>query len=653
MSEPDRSAHQPAQAGDLSPQQRIDRLLAGMRDALLGDARAAVDVVDQPAYSAPASRLVALRQRTGRWLTSYRFGMRAWLFARRMLRRPVTPPQPAASVQREAFSALAEPALDEFLASEKRLSFQRPDRPAVSVLLVLYNQAALTLQCLRSLRQQHDLSVELIIVDNASSDRTGELLARLDGVEIIGNADNAGFVEAVNQAACRARGQNLLLLNNDAVLMPGAMAHAHALLASDESIGGVGARVVQLDGRLQEAGSVIYADGTCEGYGRDGAPQASEFMFRREVDYCSGVFLLTPRTLFESLGGLDTVYSPAYYEDADYCVRLIDAGYRIVYEPAAVVLHYEFASSGNFEAAARLQAEHRRVFVSRHAEFLAGQMKRDQVTPALARTRRAKPRLLYIDDRVPHASLGTGYPRCRQMVHELVALGFEVTFYPMWESDECWTEIRATLPDEVEVMVPGGRLDLQSFLLSRHDVYERIVVSRSHNMQFAGDAIARCHKRLKDFELIYDAEAVTARREILALELAGKAPSVERRTSMLNAELELAAQADQVTAVSEHEAGLFRDAGCARVSVIGHAVDHAATPAGFSERDGYLFVGALRDEDSPNVDSLIWFVDEILPRLADEQAAPLTLTVVGDCTPDDSQAHWSATACRSPVGWMT
>ena len=632
MSETHSSAQPPARAGDLLSQQQLDRLLKRMRDALCDDAGAPVAPGSEADGNASVSGLVALRQRVGRWLTSYRWGMRAWLTARRLLRRPVAAPQPSASVQREAFRALAEPALEEFLASKKRLSFERPGRPVVSVMLVLYNQAALTLQCLRSLLQQ-EVPFELIVVDNASSDRTEELLECLEGLEIIRNDHNAGFVEAVNQAAARANGKHLLLLNNDAVLLPAAMARAHALQADDESIGSVGARVVQLDGRLQEAGSIIYADGTCEGYGRDGYPSASEFMFRREVDYCSGVFLMTPRALFESLGGLDTGYSPAYYEDADYCVRLIQAGHRNLYEPGAVVLHYEFASSGNFEAAARLQAEHRRIFAGRYAAFLSGQPVRDRATRSLARSRPDRPRLLYIDDRVPHASLGTGYPRCRQMVHELVALGFEVTFYPMWASSESWADIRATLPDEVEVMVPGGRLDLESFLLSRHDVYEHIVVSRSHNMQFAGDAIARIRRRLRGFELVYDAEAVTASREMLALELAGKTLSAGRRASMLNAELDLAGQAGQVIAVSDHEAGLFREAGCARVAVIGHALDHEVTPAGFDQRNGYLFVGALRDADSPNVDSLVWFVEKILPRLAAEQSDSVSVTVVGDCSP--------------------
>lgn len=633
MSAVDRAAGECYEGDNDSPQQRIDRLLARMRENLVGEAPLPADAAGTSSDPVSVSRLVALRQRAGRWLTSYRWGMRAWLAARRLLRRPVAAPKPAASVQREAFSALAEPALDEFLSGEYRLSFQQPDRPAVSVLLVLYNQAALTLQCLRSLLEQHGLSFELIIVDNASSDRTGDVLARLDGVEIVRNEHNAGFVEAVNQAAARAKGDCLLLLNNDAVLLPGAIERAHALLAADSKVGSVGARVVQLDGRLQEAGSIIYADGTCEGYGRDGHPQASEFMFRREVDYCSGVFLMTPRALFESLGGLDTRYSPAYYEDADYCVRLIQAGHRNLYEPAAVVLHYEFASSGNYEAAARLQAEHRRVFAQRHAEFLVDQPHRDRVSAVCARSPGSRPRLLFIDDRVPHASLGTGYPRCRQMLHELVALGFEVTLYPMWEASESWSDIRTTLSPEIEVVVPGGRLDLERFLLERHDVYGYIVVSRSHNMQFAGDAIARIRRRLRDFELVYDAEAVTASREIRALELAGQTLPTERREKMMRTELKLTATADAVIAVSGHEAALFREAGCPRVAVVGHALDRAMTMNDFNARDGYLFVGALRDVDSPNVDSLAWFIEQVLPQLCSHHGENIKLTVVGDCTP--------------------
>src|SRR5262249_1916395 len=153
------------------------------------------------------------------------------------------------------------------------------------------------------------------------------------------------FLLAVNQAAREARGEYLLLLNNDAQLLPGSLAAAIATLESGVDIGAVGARIILLDGMLQEAGSIIWRDGSCLGYGRGDDPFAPMYMFRRDVDYCSGAFLLTPRRVWEQLGGFDEQFKPAYYDETDYCVRLWERGLRVVYEPNAAVLHYEFASS--------------------------------------------------------------------------------------------------------------------------------------------------------------------------------------------------------------------------------------------------------------------------------------------------------------------
>ena len=101
------------------------------------------------------------------------------------------------------------------------------------------------------------------------------------------------------------------------------------------------------DGTLQEAGSIIWNDGTCTGFGRGREIADPEVMFRRDVDFCSAAFLLTHRWLFEYVGPFDEAYAPAYYEEVDYCVRLWRAGYRVVYDPDILVLHYEFGSSSS------------------------------------------------------------------------------------------------------------------------------------------------------------------------------------------------------------------------------------------------------------------------------------------------------------------
>ena len=152
--------------------------------------------------------------------------------------------------------------------------------------------------------------MEVIVIDNASTDETPRLLDRVQGARVVRNSANVHFLLAVNQAARLARGDYLLLLNNDAQLQPGSLDAALATLESSPDIGAVGGRIILLDGMLQEAGSIIWRDGSCLGYGRNDDPFAPMYMFRRDVDYCSGAFLLTPRAIWEQLDGFDEAFAP-------------------------------------------------------------------------------------------------------------------------------------------------------------------------------------------------------------------------------------------------------------------------------------------------------------------------------------------------------
>jgi len=119
-----------------------------------------------------------------------------------------------------------------FLTSSEFLELPQSDNPEVSVILVLFNRAELTLACLRSILENHSDRMEIIIVDNASQDETPLLLDRLRGARIIRNKENKNFLLAVNEAAREARGEYLLLLNNDAQLLPGSL---HAALRTIRS----------------------------------------------------------------------------------------------------------------------------------------------------------------------------------------------------------------------------------------------------------------------------------------------------------------------------------------------------------------------------------------------------------------------------------
>src|SRR5262249_17327914 len=136
--------------------------------------------------------------------------------------------------------------LESFLASDYRLELPNSEHPDVSIIIVLYNRAELTFACLRSIIECNSEKIEVVIVDNASSDDTSRLLDRIDGARIIRNGTNLNFLLAVNQAARTCQGDSLLLLNSDAQLLPGTLRSAHRTLTSSPDIGAVGGKIVLL-----------------------------------------------------------------------------------------------------------------------------------------------------------------------------------------------------------------------------------------------------------------------------------------------------------------------------------------------------------------------------------------------------------------------
>ena len=249
--------------------------------------------------------------------------------------------------------------------------FEHPD---ISFVIPVWNHWRYTNACIAAIaRSVRGMSYEVIVVDNGSSDETPRLLAGVANLRVVRNDSNLGFLRASNQGAAAARGRHLLFLNNDTQLLSGTVRALLSTIDSDPTIGAVGGRMIFLNGRLQEAGSIVWNDGSCLGYGRNDDPFDPQYSYVRAVDYCSAAMLLTPREVFQRAGGFDERYAPAYYEDSDYCMTLRTMGLRVIYQPAAVVIHREFGSSPRAEAALEAQARNRTLFVHKWASTLMGQ----------------------------------------------------------------------------------------------------------------------------------------------------------------------------------------------------------------------------------------------------------------------------------------
>ncbi len=524
--------------------------------------------------------------------------------------------------------------LDAFLAGRETLRLPASDAPDISIILVLYNQAELTFGCLMSIAETLEaveFGTEVVIVDNASTDGTGALLARTENARIFANGSNLHFLKGVNFAAAQARGRHLLLLNNDAQLLPGSLASALRTLDSDPAIGAVGGRIILPDGKLQEAGSIIWNDGTCTGYARGEAPTTPDVMFQRDVDYCSGAFLLTRAALFRDMGSFDERFAPAYYEETDYCVRLWESGYRVVYDPDAAIVHYEFGSSVADEDALRLQAGNQAVFVARHADWLKSQFAPSPQNAFSARTARAAaPRILVIDDRVPKVELGSGYPRANRLLHGLIEAGAQVAFFPIFRHPESWHGVRRALDKRIEVLILAEASELRDFLIARRGHFDAFLVCRPPNMATFLEAAGPGRRLLGDAALLYDAEAIFATRKLLAMQAEGEPANETARHRMIAEEVSLTRLAHSVISVAPHEVELLEEYGAHDIELLGHALDDDPLATRFDERDQIIFLGVIQDDRAPNADAVRWFASEILPRLRSKLGRDdFQLTVIG------------------------
>ena len=259
--------------------------------------------------------------------------------------------------------------LDDFLANGRQLLFTTIS-PVISIIVVSFNNPHLLFLALQSIANNADVAYEVIIVDNGSDEKTQRLLGQIQGAKVIRKNKNIGFPAACNEGAALAIGDYVCFLNNDALLDESCLSWALDGFTRDPTVGVVGGKLLSADGLLQEAGAILWCDGTTNGYGAGGDPSRLDYNFRRPVDYCSGAFMLTPRHLFRTLGGFDAVFAPGYYEDVDYCTRVWSQSRKVIYEPRAVVRHYVNASSINKAAALSLVIRNHEIFYKRWREYL-------------------------------------------------------------------------------------------------------------------------------------------------------------------------------------------------------------------------------------------------------------------------------------------
>ena len=507
--------------------------------------------------------------------------------------------------------------LHAFLSGDDSIVFPVCENPAVTIVIPTFRQAHyvyLTLQVL--LANTKGIDYEVVIVDNASADETELLLRRLSNVRVHYNDSNVGFARACNQGAEMAKGAYVCFLNSDTLPAAGWLTALMSTIETYPECGAVGGKLIHPSGRLQEAGSVIWRDGSTAGYGRGGDPLDPQYCYVREVDYCSAACLLLRRDLFWRLGGFDERYGPAYCEDSDLCLAVWAAGYRVVYQPACSVLHVEGGSSTAGQAIS-LQLANRDKMAAKWRDVLAEHSTAAEGKMLFARDHRRGRRVLVIDDFLPHAGLGQGMPRAGALLRCLVELGYVVTFVPV-QTNRFGADVSEFQQMGIEVLTGGQAL--RSELAARAGLFDVAVVSRPVNAELM--PLVRTLNPAA--AIVYDAEAIYAFRTIRQAYYEGSPLPTAEAEALVESEVSLVDEADLVLVVSvEDQQAMQRRRPERDVVVWGDCVEMSKDPPGFSARHDILFVAYLGS--SPNADAARYFLEEVFPLIRSQLDCRLIL----------------------------
>lgn len=499
----------------------------------------------------------------------------------------------------------------------------------VSIVICAFNKWEYTLNCLGAVcnsLSQNVSTAEVILVDDASTDNTREVLSVIRGLRYIRSESNQGFLRSAKLGASLAKGRNILFLNNDTVPIGNWIDPLVRRIDSSSKVGAVGSRLVYQDGMLQEAGGIIFSDASGWNYGKGMKADLPEFSYPRKVDYCSGAALMIRKDLWLKIGGFDETFAPAYYEDTDACFALRSIGFEVWYEPASIVVHFEGISHGK-ELSSGLKAyqvANKEKFHKKWISVLSEHFPASSKLVEGAARRESKKRILVIDHQVPTPDQDSGSLRLFEVMRVLVAMNFHITFVP--ENGLRRVGYSDKLISLGVELVTDFRY-LEELLGKRENFYDFAWVSRPGPAKFF---FANIFSKLEATKVIYDSVDLHFQR--LRRQYATGDEQITYKESLITelAELDLISQSNLALVTSDTERDLLLERVKTPIRVVSNVHKTHRYATSLYQRSDLLFIGGFSHQ--PNEDGIAWFIGEILPIVL-KKLPDLRLKIIGSKVP--------------------
>ena len=518
----------------------------------------------------------------------------------------------------------------------KAISFRKANNPEISIIIPVFNKWEFTYSCLASLKEniERELAYEIIIVDNASSDRTPIIIKnKFKNIHYLRNKKNLGFVGGCNLGASHSHGKYIVFLNNDTIIKKNWLESLLNTFKNNQNIGLVGSKLVYPDGRLQEAGGIVWKNKNAWNYGRYKNPDDSEFNYLKDVDYCSGASIMLPKKIFDELNGFDELYAPAYYEDTDLAFRVRKAGFRTVYQPKSELIHFEGITAGTDtgKGLKQYQEINKVKFFSRWKDVLEKENLNDydDNAPFLGRDRsKNKKIILYIDHNVPTYDKDAGSFIAYEYLKILKNLDYKVIFWPHNQAKlEPYTENLQQLGIEV---IYGGTLFFD-YMQKNGKHLDVVLVSRPHVAKDFMDII----KNNSAAKVIYIPHDLHYLRETRASEFSSNKKQALQETEKIKSAEEIAMKKADISLFFSNK----------EVEIVNHEFPDVSidvipwiqkiendTPANFKNRKEIIFIGGYAHQ--PNVDAVKWFRNEIFPKVV-AKISDIRVTFYGSNPPKE------------------